>query len=131
MGYPKIKTLADLVDKTIAGAPSHLEKLKAFLELDNRIQATATIDHIKAFDPLKRGRVNVVIAYEFDRTRSEYLSSSDRHRFNNDFIIDTTSEVVACLASAATRAFIETLNAAIAVWQADDKLDALFGRKKD
>lgn len=75
--------------------------------------------------------MNVVIAYEFDCARSESLPSSDRYRFNNDFIIDTTSEVVACWASVDTREFIETLNAAIADRQAGDKLDALFGRKKD
>ncbi len=115
----------------IAGAPSHLEKLNELPDPENKFIRISTIDHIKAFDLLQRKRVDVVIAYEFDRARSEPAKIPNRHHFNNDFIIDTTNEVVACWVSNDTREFIDTLNTAIADWRADDKLGALFGRTKD
>ncbi len=128
---PVIEKLSDLAGKTIAGAASHLEKLTEQPDPENKFIRISTIDHIKAFDLLQRRRVDVVVAYEFDRVRSESAETRDRHQFNNDFIIDTANEVVACWVSSDTREFIDTLNIAIADWQTDDKLGALFGRTKD
>jgi len=125
---PVIKSLMDLAGKTIAGAPSHLEKLSTLPNLKNKLNTISTINHIKAFDLLERERVDVVLAYEFDHALSEAGQNSDPHHFNNDFIINTTNEVVACWVSPDTTEFINTLNTAIAKWRESKKLDALFGR---
>ncbi|WP_262696075.1 substrate-binding periplasmic protein [Kordiimonas aquimaris] len=121
-----IKSMSDLKGKVVAGARSHLKKLTSLANVSsNRIHIDTT-DHIKAFDLLDRGRVDVVIAYEFDHVRSEATHNFTRHNFDQDFVIETTNEVVACWTSVDTTGFIKTLNAKIKDLQQNKKLEKMF-----
>lgn len=123
---PAIKSMSDLKGKVIAGARSHLKKLTSVANVSsNRIHFDTT-DHIKAFDLLDRGRVDVVIAYEFDHVRSEATHNFTRHNFDQDFVIETTNEVVACWVSADTTGFIKTLNAKIKDLRQNKNLEKMF-----
>ena len=123
---PAIKSMSDLEGKVIAGARSHLKKLTSVAKVFSDKVVIDTADHVKAFDLLKRGRVDVVIAYEFDRARSEAARNFSKHNFDQDFIIETTNEVVACWVSVDTTGFIKTLNAKIKNLRQNKKLEKMF-----
>jgi hypothetical protein len=121
-----IKSMSDLKGKVIAGARSHLKKLTSVAKASPDKVVVDTADHVKAFDLLKRGRVDMVIAYEFDRARSETARNFSKHNFDQNFIIETTNEVVACWASVDTTGFIKTLNAKIKNLHQTSKLEKMF-----
>ncbi len=123
---PAIKSMSDLKGKTIAGAHSYLAKLKSLAHMPSNKLVIGTVDFIKAFDLLRRGRVDVVVAYDFDRVRSETIHKSTGYNFDPDFIIESTNEVVACWARLETIGFIETLNAKIKDLRQNKKLKPIF-----
>ena len=123
---PTVKSMSDLEGKVIAGARSHLKKLTSLAKVSSNRIVIGTADHIKAFDLLDRGRVDVVIAYEFDHVSSETTHNFTKHNFDQDFIIKTTNEVVACWTSVETTSFIGTLNDKIKDLRQNKKLEEMF-----
>lgn len=104
---PAIKSMSDLEGKVIAGARSHLKKLASSAKVSPNRIVIDTADHIKAFDLLDRGRVDVVNSYEFGHVKSATNHEFTTHNFDKDFII-------------------ETLNAKIKELRQDKKLEELF-----
>lgn len=112
-GRPTIASREDLKGRVVAGAKSHIKSLKARLPQIENMSFITTETHVKAFELMNRGRVDVVLAYEQDEVQLKNQMFKGAYSFSPTFVVESRNEVMACWKNEITVEFITMVNTMI------------------
>lgn len=127
---PIISAFGDFEGKAVAGANSHIRELRARLPEISQVSFVNTETHVKAFELMNRGRVNVVLAYEQDEVQLIEQTLQGPYSYARSFVVESRNEIVSCWKNAVTEKFIALVNETVDELENTDQLKTILEHRR-